>query len=322
MKTEDLDIYFSNITDNLSPLWTSWWAYLAYLVFIIIIIVFFLEIRKVKIKERKKGDARIKELEKELFDELNKIRMRLFTNLSNELHEPVRLIQKSLDEMSERLSFDTESNGLLNEMNHNYKRLSRLSNSLTDFLENESGRLKIDISEGDLVSFTKEISSSFLESAKKRNVHFNFNYKNEVKTTVFDHDLMGKVFYSIFSNALKNTSDNGEIKINLLLLDFPALKRFFINKIQTLPLLDLPYIVVEISDAGPGIPSEDIINFFDPLYQIIQGNRIISDLGLELNLSRAIIEKHHGVMWVESPNEKGVVFRIILPLGKSVFQGL
>ncbi len=70
-------------------------------------------------------------------------------------------------------------------------------------------------------------------------------------------------------------------------------------------------VEIKIADDGPGIPEENIKKIFDPFFttkEVGQGT------GLGLNISYNIIEKHNGVIDVESESGKGTAFIIRLPV--------
>jgi CheY-like chemotaxis protein len=73
-----------------------------------------------------------------------------------------------------------------------------------------------------------------------------------------------------------------------------------------------PYILISITDSGIGIPREHIKRIFDPFFTTKQkGN------GLGLATSYSIIQKHDGLIDVESQIGKGTTFRIYLPASNS-----
>jgi signal transduction histidine kinase len=70
-------------------------------------------------------------------------------------------------------------------------------------------------------------------------------------------------------------------------------------------------IRVEIADDGSGIPDEVKSRIFDPFFTT---KPIGAGTGLGLSLSHGIIERHAGVLSVESESGVGTTFRIDLPL--------
>ena len=72
-------------------------------------------------------------------------------------------------------------------------------------------------------------------------------------------------------------------------------------------------IVIEVHDTGPGIPEEIQGQIFDPFYTTKEEGQ---GTGLGLSVVYGIIQKHHGVITVQSQPGKGASFFIRLPLSK------
>ena len=73
-------------------------------------------------------------------------------------------------------------------------------------------------------------------------------------------------------------------------------------------------IVIEVHDTGPGIPEEIQGQIFDPFYTTKEEGQ---GTGLGLSVVYGIIQKHHGVIAVQSQPEKGASFFIRLPVSQS-----
>ncbi|MCC8018588.1 MAG: response regulator [Rikenellaceae bacterium] len=81
-----------------------------------------------------------------------------------------------------------------------------------------------------------------------------------------------------------------------------------------LPGGDERFILMEIGDSGAGIPQDELEKIFTPFYQVAQNEHSASGTGLGLSLSKSIIELHGGVIWAESPEGSGALFRTVLPV--------
>ena len=71
------------------------------------------------------------------------------------------------------------------------------------------------------------------------------------------------------------------------------------------------WVVASVSDCGPGIPPELMRRIFEPFFTTKPGE---SGTGLGLSISREIVEKHGGLISVDSTIGKGTTFEIRLPL--------
>jgi two-component system sensor histidine kinase BarA len=102
------------------------------------------------------------------------------------------------------------------------------------------------------------------------------------------------IFLNILSNAVKFTSDGGQIKIVARRKDDDILH--------------------EIRDTGIGIPKDKIERVFDEFYQVETGKH--GGAGLGLAITKRLVEEHGGKIWVESQLGKGTTFSFTIPSSK------
>ncbi len=110
-----------------------------------------------------------------------------------------------------------------------------------------------------------------------------------------DPDGLRQVFFNLLDNAVKYTPQGGTVAVRGLVED---------NQ-----------IVIEVSDTGVGIPTESLSRVFDRFYRVDKSrSRELGGTGLGLSISKAIIERHHGRIEVQSAVGQGSTFRVVLPL--------
>lgn len=69
-----------------------------------------------------------------------------------------------------------------------------------------------------------------------------------------------------------------------------------------------------IWDRGPGIAENDVIHVFERMYRGEQSrNQLYGGSGLGLSIAKALVEKHHGKIWVESIPWERTVFGFSIP---------
>lgn len=75
--------------------------------------------------------------------------------------------------------------------------------------------------------------------------------------------------------------------------------------------------LVEIADAGPGIPEADLDRVFEPFARLDQSrNRARGGTGLGLAIARAIVRDHGGELTLANREEGGLVAAVSLPLDR------
>ncbi|MEW5717820.1 MAG: HAMP domain-containing sensor histidine kinase [Chloroflexota bacterium] len=75
---------------------------------------------------------------------------------------------------------------------------------------------------------------------------------------------------------------------------------------------DVNNVVVSIHDKGIGIPPADQSHIFDRFYHVSNSLPRENGLGIGLAVAKAIVELHHGRIWVESAPNQGSTFSLSL----------
>jgi heavy metal sensor kinase len=113
-----------------------------------------------------------------------------------------------------------------------------------------------------------------------------------------DPDGLRQVFFNLLDNAVKYTSQGGNVMVRGLVED---------NQ-----------IVIEVADTGIGIPCESLSRVFDRFYRVDKSrSRELGGTGLGLSISKALVERHGGRIEVESALGKGSTFRVVLSRGQT-----
>ena len=76
-------------------------------------------------------------------------------------------------------------------------------------------------------------------------------------------------------------------------------------------------MLIRVEDDGPGIPEEHREKIFEPFYRVDKScSRAMGGAGLGLPMTRAILERHGGTIWLEERPGGGCCFCAALPTGK------
>lgn len=302
----------------LSPLWLRWWAWLLY--GLLSSWIAWLIVRYYFKQRQLKEDIRLEQLKTKAQQEFHQERNKLFTNFSHELRSPLTLIMSPLDDMALDPDIPPKWKDRIKLMQNNSQRLLRLVNNLMYFTKNESGNLRLKVTEEDWVEFSQEMHLLFSELALSRNIVFRFDHPQKSLTGWFDPYLIEKVYFNFLSNAFKNTPNGGHITLTLTGMDRTDLeKRFGTNILPDIRAIN-SYIVLEIADSGPGIPPGEYLRIFDPFYQVAQNEHARSGTGLGLSLSKMIVEMHRGTVWAGNADSGGALFTCVFPVERSFFK--
>ncbi|MEK7253974.1 MAG: HAMP domain-containing sensor histidine kinase, partial [Bacteroidota bacterium] len=219
-----------------------------------------------------------------------------FTNVSHEFRTPLNLILGFAEDLlpSKKLSKDEQQG--ISHIRQNAFRLLRLVNQLMDFRKTESGQMKLQASENDLVAFVQNIMESYKNTAQKRGIEFQLLTRHEQIPVWFDASMMDKVLFNLLSNAFKFTPDGGKIHLSISVDTFE-------NRVK-----------LSVEDNGKGMSEQELAHVFEPFYQ--GEERQLTGTGLGLSLSKSLVELHGGSISVKSSKGKGSRFTVSLPLDK------
>ncbi len=285
----------------LPALWKTWWAYLIYLSLVFWLSVYIKKMLLIRIKE--KNELKEERLEKEKLEELNELKLRLFTNVSHDFRTPLTLIIAPLEKMIEEKMGNSYIRQQHDIMYRNSRMLLQLINQILDFRKSDSGKLSLLASKNDIVSFIEEIKKSFEGLAKQKNINFQFNSSNSDIEVWFDKDKMKKILFNLLSNAFKFTADNNDIIINVS----KTTKNDDSKKFK--------YVKIDVINFVTVIPPEHIKLIFERFYQLDQKKMELGS-GIGLSLTQSLVDLHKGEIVVESSEENGTCFSVFLKLGK------
>lgn len=227
----------------------------------------------------------------------NEDRISFFTNISHEFRTPLTLIIGPVDEMLQQASLQHHARQQLTLVKKNGIRLLRLVNQLIDFRKLEFNKMQVKVTEFDLVHLAKEVTDTYQQISRKRNIDCRLLTNNTSIMVWADSGMMDKVLFNLLSNAFKFTADHGSI---LVKLEKSA------NGIK---------IVVE--DTGIGMNKEVLDHAFDLFYQGTAESHKGSGLGLAL--CKELIQLQHGTISASSVKNKGTTFTITLLAGNAHF---
>ncbi|WP_297420182.1 ATP-binding protein [Clostridium sp.] len=232
--------------------------------------------------------------------EFNNLIMDFFTNMSHELKTPVNVIYVAIQTINMHLdNYDLYSidkcKSYLKTMKQNCKRMIRLINNLLDITKLDSGFIKINKKNGNIVSVVEDIVQSVASYVKSRDIELIFDTEIEERIMGFDHDMIERIMLNLISNAFKYSHPRGHIYVDLL-----------DNESS---------IVIKVKDEGDGIPQNKLHVIFERFGQANSSlSRQCEGTGIGLYLVKSFIEMHNGKISVVSTEGEGSEFSIELPV--------
>jgi signal transduction histidine kinase len=214
----------------------------------------------------------------------------LTAGLAHEIRNPMVAIKTLTQLLPERLDDEEFRSQFLKIASGEVDRISSLVNELLDFARPSDPRWALEDINAILDGMILLISTA----TKKKLITIIKDYATNLPPVQIDREQIKQVVLNILLNAIDATSENGKIMVKT---------RSFIKPGGE------PYIQIEFTDTGCGIPSEHLEDIFNPFF-----TTKATGSGLGLSISNQIVQDHKGYIDVESQLEKGASFFINLPV--------
>lgn len=233
--------------------------------------------------------------------ELDELKNLFFTNITHEFRTPLTVIIGMAEQIKKAPEKWLDKGTTMIKRNGNG--LLHLIGQLLDFSKLESGKLRLNLVQGDAVKYLKYVAESFhsLVESNQLKLHF-LNDEPEIKMD-YDPDKLLIVLSNLLSNAIKFTPEGGNIYV-------------LVKKQET---RDKSKLVLTVKDTGIGIPEDQLPHIFDRFYQVKnqeQSTHKGKSSGIGLAFTKELVQLMGGEIQVTSQLGKETTFAITLPISQ------
>ena len=316
----------------LPPWWKTRWAYFLYA---IVILGSLFGLRRYELsRQHYKHQLELEHVEAEKFQEIDRMKSHFFANISHEFRTPLTLIKGPIERWLPKMELP-EMRRDFEMTSRNTNRLLQLVNQLLDLSRLESGKMKLQVRPENIVELTRRMTMTFESMARMSDIELYFTGPDAPVTVYLDREHFEKIITNLLSNALKFTPKGGKVIVDLSLRgDMAQTISTNQSRSETSDKITSPasrrvrndsnnanFVEIKVTDTGMGIQIEHLPYIFDRFYQAGDAHKKDnSGSGIGLALTKDLVELHHGIIMVRSDVDKGAVFTIWLPLGKSHFK--
>jgi two-component system sensor histidine kinase GlrK len=231
--------------------------------------------------------------------QLDDIKSEFLAHVSHELRTPMASIQEGthllLDEIPGPLTQDQRTT--LRIMADSSRRLMHLISTILDLSKMEAGMMEYRFAPTDLKKVAEVSVNKIRLLADAKHVQLLIEAPKERHWAKADAARIEQVLDNVLSNGLKFSAEGTVVKLIMA------------------PSVQDGLLFVSVSDAGPGIPPEELPHNFDRFYQgRARAKRVVMGSGLGLALAKRVVEAHGGRIWAESEVGKGTTIRFCLLL--------
>ena len=229
-------------------------------------------------------------MKRRIEEDANKAKLQFFTNISHELRTPLTLIADPVNYIIHDDNLNSQQRSMLQIVQRNVLVLTQLVSEILDFRKVQNGKMELRLSDFNLSESMKQWIMLFSASAQKKHIAISINAPDAVMLRA-DQDKIERICYNLLSNALKYTSEGGEITLTAK--------------------EENGRVMISVADNGCGISSDELPYIFDRFYQAKNAGR---GTGIGLAIVKAFTELHHGEVSATSVEGKGSTFTIRIPV--------
>lgn len=224
--------------------------------------------------------------------EMDRMRSEFVHTVSHDLRSPLTSVIGYTELVERAGALNDLQKDFLNRIQGSVQQITSLINDLLDIGSIEAGfdtRREFIQLEG-ILRYTLDMLQGQIKS---KHLTVRTNIEPSLPALRANPIRLRQVMDNVVGNAIKYSYPSGEIYVSIH--------------------SEGEQVILQVSDAGPGIPVADQPRIFDKFYR---GSNIadVEGSGLGLAIVKTIVENHQGRIWVESVEGKGSSFFIVLPI--------
>lgn len=176
--------------------------------------------------------------------------------------------------------------------------LLTLIDEVLDLSKIQAGETELTLDNIDVYNVVEEALELIKSMAKERNIRVESKIEKENDLFVLaDHNALKQALLNLISNAVKYNVKNGSV-----VLDWERDEE--------------GHLRINVIDTGKGIPQEKQKYLFDPFNRLGQESSEVEGTGIGLTITKSLLEKMGGAIFVHSSPGQGSRFTIQLKEGK------
>ena len=232
---------------------------------------------------------------------LEQIRVDFVANVSHEMRTPLTAIQGYAETLLHNPPGDPKmARQFLGVVARHSERLGRLIDDLLALSDLEMGNVNVRRERVATRPLLERVLELFRDQAGKKHIRIHADADAITPDILGDEDRLQQLLINLVDNALKYTSEGGEVQVHAGLEprsdgDHP------------------PRLALTVSDTGCGIPEKDLPRLTERFYRVDKArSRELGGTGLGLAIVKHITQAHGGEMKIESRPGKGTRVSIYL----------
>ncbi|MGE5250139.1 MAG: ATP-binding protein [Bacteroidota bacterium] len=220
------------------------------------------------------------------------LRRQMTADIAHELRTPLSLILGHAEAVHDGVLPPSAENFEI--IREEAGRLEHLVDDLRTLSLADAGELSMALQPVAPEKLLQEVASLYQYQAQAKRISLRVSVTRPLPDLQLDPGRMTQVLTNILDNALRHTSEGGDVTLAARLA--PA------------------GVEISVRDTGPGLPLADLDRIFDRFYRADAARRRADGgSGLGLAIARSIVQAHGGTIRAESAPGEGLAILITLP---------
>jgi two-component system, sensor histidine kinase len=252
----------------------------------------------------------------ENLEKASRMKSEFLASMSHELRTPLNSIIGFADLLRRQVgnSLDPRQLKHIEAIEKSGQHLLQLINEILDLSKIEAGKAELQFEAVEIHKLCNQALKMVHPRAEKKHLALSLEIDYRLQNAWLDERRVRQILINLLSNAVKFTPEQGKIKLTARLAygnELLGQQRLDCSPVNA----DTPFLCLEVSDTGIGIPQDKQHLLFKPFQQIDSSlTRRHEGTGLGLSLVKRLTELHCGTISLESEESQGSVFRVWLPL--------
>ena len=239
----------------------------------------------------------LQRVNEELFKS-NQIKTSFVSVINHEMRTPVTAIlgyiELVLNNKTPLPSFHLD---MLKRIQDQGQRLADLANNLLDISRLEEGKLDLNLQSLDTAAVIDQAMAAIRPVAEQKHISITADLPDALPNIYGDPQRVSQVLANLLSNAVKDTPETGSVNITARVGDPEGM------------------VKISVADTGVGISADLLPYVFDRFYRAEHDLRMnVVGVGLELSITKRLVEIQGGQIWAESEEGRGSTFTFTLPI--------
>ncbi|MBF0273918.1 MAG: hybrid sensor histidine kinase/response regulator [Nitrospinae bacterium] len=252
--------------------------------------------------------------------QLNKIKSEFVAVVSHDLRSPFTSILGLTEILTEIMPdpLTAEQRKMITTISNAAETQLNYINNILDIAMSNAGTMNLKCEKVDFATLVEHSCDLLRGRSEEKKISLNFIKESEVEPIYLDKAKVSQVINNLLTNSIKFSHENSQIELTLKQVHQIPEKIQSNIKSENLEkvLKARNCIQLTVKDYGIGFSEKDLSVIFERYYQKKKryGTKGEIGSGLGLDICKAIVELHNGVIWVmNNDDEEGVNVGFFIP---------